>query len=97
MTKKSDAEFREKQEKALEILAEKDPQFDADIAATNERLAAGARTDKDFVQASIDLNNPVGTHAAMRDPKEEKKVAEAKEKAAAALVGEGKPNANLGA
>lgn len=72
---------QKKQEKALEILNEKDPEFDADIANTNERLASTANTDKDFVKASLDLNNPVGSNAAYRDPKEEKKVRDKREAA----------------
>lgn len=78
---KADKGLREDQEEALRILQEKDPEFEADIANTNERLAETANTDRDFVQASIDLNNPVGSSAAYRDPKEEKKVAD-KRKAA---------------
>ncbi len=72
---------QKQQEKALEILADKDPEFDTDIANTNERLASTANTDNDFVKASIDLNNPVGSSAAYRDPKEEQKVAEKRETA----------------
>ena len=84
VTKKADAEgkaFREKQEEALEILAEKDPVFEEGSAATNERLndLAEDLTSAE-VKASLLLNNPVGSSAAYRDPKAEEKVKAAREK-----------------
>lgn len=80
-TKDEGAEFRAKQEEALEII--KDEEFSTDAAATNERLLAKADDlTSDEVKASLLANNPVGSSAAYRDPKAEKKVADQRAKAA---------------
>lgn len=76
MTVKKDdgKEFRQKQEDAIQIMADKEPGFEESAAATNEQLLSKAKdlTD-DEVKASIDLNSPVGSRAAYNDGKSEKK------------------------
>ena len=84
VTKKDTADakaFRENQEEALKIMAEKDPAFEEGPTATNERLndLAEDLTSAE-VKASLLLNNPVGSNAAYRDPKAEEKVKAAREK-----------------
>lgn len=85
-TRKETAEakdFREKQEEAMKIMADKDPAFEEGAAATNEMLAARAEElSGDALKASLLLNNPVGSSAAYADPKAEEKVAKERQKLA---------------
>lgn len=82
MTTRKDegAEFRAKQEKALEVI--KEEEFATDAAATNERLASLDDLTAAAVKASLDANNPTGSHASYRDEKAEKKLADKRAKEA---------------
>jgi len=75
-------ELREKQEEALKIMADKDPEFATDAATSNERMATSDDLTTEQVKASLDANNPAGSHASYRDEKAEQKLAEKREKEA---------------
>lgn len=80
IAKDNGAEFRAKQEEALEAI--KEEEFSTDAAATNERLASLDDATSAEVKASLAANNPTGSHAAYRDEKAEKKLAAKREKEA---------------
>lgn len=72
--------FREKQEEALQIMADKDPEFPTDAATTNERLSSLDDPTSAEIKASLALNNPAGSHSSYRDEKAEKKLSEQRAK-----------------
>jgi len=75
-------EIRENQEEALKIMADKDPEFATDAATTNERMATNDDITAEQLKASLDANNPTGSHASYRDEKAEKKLADKRAKEA---------------